>query len=260
MGTEVLRIENLYMNFSFVRALIDVNISLRTGEIHALVGGNGAGKSTLSNIICGHIKPKSGGIYIYGKRQALKTPADARRLGIGTVHQKLAMAEDLDVAANMFLGRELLKPPPLSWLNVMDKKKMYAAATEEMKRLKISLPSVKAKARSLSGGQKQGVACARALMGNMPILILDEPTAALGVRETAEMISIVERCRDEGIAIMLISHNMKEVFAISQRITVLRLGRVVAQGRQTASFTEDDVVSLITGSIEHESEIPYRNR
>jgi ABC-type sugar transport system ATPase subunit len=260
MGTVVLRVENIYRNFSFVQALINVSMDLKAGEIHALVGGNGAGKSTLVNIVCGYLKQTSGDVYIYGQKRDLKSPRDARKLGIGTVHQQLAMVENFDVTANLFLGRELIKPPPLGWLKVMELKKMAQIAEAEIRRLHISLPSVKEQLRKLSGGQRQGVACAQALMGNTPIMIMDEPTAALGVKETSEVIRLIEQCRDDGIAIMLISHNMKEVFAISQRITVLRLGEVVAAGRLTNTLTEEDVVGLITGAIGSEHDIPLRTQ
>ena len=258
-GTEVLKVEGMSKNFAFVQALIKVNMNLRAGEIHALVGGNGAGKSTLVNIICGYMQPDEGDMYIYGEKREFNSPKDARMMGIGTVYQQLAMVENFDVTANLFLGRELIKPPPWGWLKVMEKKKMEEIAEAEIRRLQISLPSVKERLNKLSGGQRQGVACARALMGNAPILVLDEPTAALGVRETIEVIRLVEQCRDEGIAIMLISHNMKEVCAISQRITVLRLGEVVCAGRDTKSMNEEDIVGLITGAIEHERDVPMRN-
>ena len=258
IGTEVLRVENIYRSFSYVDALIDVNMNLRAGEIHALVGGNGAGKSTLVNIICGRLRPTSGNVYVYGQKRKMKSPRDSQKLGIGTVHQQIAMVENFDVTASLFLGRELILPPPLGWFKILAMKKMAETAESEIRRLQISLPSVKEFVRNLSGGQRQGVACAQALMGNTPIMLMDEPTAALGVKETAEVIRLIKQCRDEGIAILLISHNMKEIFSIAQRITVFRLGEVVAAGRETETMTEEDVVSLITGAIEHERDIPNR--
>ena len=237
-------------HFGPVDALVGVNLTLRAGEVHALVGGNGAGKSTLVNILCGNLKPSEGDLYFYGKKRELKNPREARQLGVGTVHQKLAIIDTLDVTANLFLGRELLRPAPLSWIGVMDKPRMRKVAAAELKRLRISLPSVDEWVMRLSGGQRQGVVCARALMGNTPIMVMDEPTAALGVKEGGEVIELVKKCRDEGAAVLLISHNMKEVFAMSQRVTVLRLGEVVAEGQEIGSLTEEMVVGLITGAIE----------
>ena len=249
-GTEVLSVQNVSKKFGYVEALRGVSLSLRAGEVHALVGGNGAGKSTLVNIICGTFKPNNGELYIYGEKRNLTSPREARNLGIGTVHQNLAIVENMDVTANLFLGRELLKPPPLKWLTIMSKAKMRRIAIEELQRLRITIPSVDEEVRRLSGGQRQGVVCARALMGDTPIMLMDEPTAALGVKEGGEVIDVVNRCKEEGAAILLISHNMKEVFAMAQRVTVLRLGEVVAEGREISSLTEEAVVGLITGAIE----------
>ena len=250
-GTEVLNVRNVSKNFGAVRALIDVNLCLRAGEVHALVGGNGAGKSTLVNIICGVYNQNAGDLFVYGKKHEFASTKEAIRMGIGTVHQNLVLIENMNVVSNLFLGREVLKPPPLGWIRMLDIKKMQQIAVSEIKRLRISIPYLGEQVRRLSGGQRQGVVCARALMGgNTPILLMDEPTAALGVKEGAEVVQLIKNCTEEGAAVLLISHNMKEVFAMSDRITVLRLGEVVAEGRETSTLTEEVVVGLITGAID----------
>ncbi|MCL1848699.1 MAG: ATP-binding cassette domain-containing protein [Clostridiales bacterium] len=250
MGTEVLQVKNMTKNFGAVQALIDANLTLRAGEVHALVGGNGAGKSTLVNILCGFLKPTKGELYVFGKQRELHQPKDARYLGIGTVHQLMYLVEPMNVIANIFLGQELVKPPPLGWFGVMDLRRMRSAALSEIQRLRINIPYLGEQVRKLSGGQRQGVVFARALIGEAPIMLLDEPTAALGVKEGGEVIRLINQIREEGAAVLLISHNMKEVFAMSQRITVLRLGEVVAEGVETSRLTEEEVVGLITGAID----------
>lgn len=249
-GTEVLSVRNMSKKFGEVEALIKVNLSLRAGEVHALVGGNGAGKTTLVSILCGFLKPSSGDLYVYGRKRELHSPNDARHLGIGTVHQQLVLIENMSVVANLFLGRELFLPPPLKWLRIMDLRKMQRIAVSELKRLRINIPFLGEQVMKLSGGQRQGVVCARALMGNSQVMLMDEPTAALGIKEGGEVIQLINSIRNEGAAVLLISHNLKEVFAMSQRITVLRLGQVVAEGVETAKLTEEEVVGLITGAIE----------
>ena len=249
-GTEVLHVKNVSKRFGAVEALVDVDLTLRAGEVHALVGGNGAGKSTLVNILCGYMKPDAGEVHIYGKRREFHSPKDARNMGIGTVHQQLVLVEPMNVVANLFLGRELLLPPPWKWFGVMDKKGMQQKAVEEIQRLRINIPFLGEQVRKLSGGQRQGVVCARAIMGDSPIMLMDEPTAALGVKEGGEVIRLINSIREGGTAVMLISHNIKEVFTMAQRITVLRLGKVVAEGIEISRLSEEEVVGLITGAIE----------
>ena len=247
----VFELRQLGKNFSGVQALKDGNLKLLPGEIHALVGGNGAGKSTIVNILSGNYRPEVGEIYHYGKLIHIESPKKARELGIATIYQNLSLVDTLDVTANLFLGQERRMPAPLGWLGFLNHKAMQKEAVKEFKRLGINIPNVKAKVARMSGGQRQAIACARVLCSKNPqLLIMDEPTAALGVRETAEIYDLMFRCRDDGATVLLISHNMEDVFRVSDRITVLRLGETVAQVRKD-EVDSTQIVGLITGAIEH---------
>ena len=232
--------------FGRVVALRGASLDLREGEVHALVGDNGAGKSTLIKVISGVLQPDAGEILLDGKPTSVGNPREARTLGIETVYQDLALADHLDAASNLFLGREALLPRPLSWLGFLNRRSMRRRAEAEMRRLKIGIQSVQQPVLSLSGGQRQAIAVARAIAWGTRIVIMDEPTAALGVRESAQVIELIGEVRNQGIAVIMISHNLPETFTVADRITVMRLGQTIAT-RPTVDSNVEEIVRLITG-------------
>jgi simple sugar transport system ATP-binding protein len=244
----LLEARHIQKHFGHVVALRDGNLVLRPNEVHAVVGDNGAGKSTLIKIISGVSHAVEGEVRINGSPVTMATPREARALGIETVYQDLALAEHLDASANLFLGREELLRPPLSWFGFLDKKAMRRRAEEEMQRLKIGIQSVDQPVLSLSGGQRQAIAVARAIAWGTRIVIMDEPTAALGVRESGMVLELIKEVRSQGIAVIMISHNLPEVFAVADRITVMRLGRTIAT-LNTAETTLESVVGMMTGAV-----------
>jgi ABC-type sugar transport system ATPase subunit len=249
-GTPIVEMRGIRKAFGAVQAVARADLRLYPGEIHALVGGNGSGKSTLVSVLSGANTADAGDILINGEKVVINKPRMALDLGIETIYQNLNLFEMLDVTSNMFAGRELIKPPPLAWLKWLDTAKMRRKAAEELKRLKINIPSVDAVVARMSGGQRQGVACARAMMGKVPkVLIMDEPTAALGVKESKEVYRLMQVCRDEGAAILFISHDMVEVMEMSSRVTVMRLGETVAQ-INTRETNRKEIVGLITGAVD----------
>jgi simple sugar transport system ATP-binding protein len=244
----LLEARNIQKHFGRVVALRDGNFALRPDEVHAVVGDNGAGKTTLIKIISGVTHADEGELRINGRPVTVTTPREARELGIETVYQDLALADHLDASANLFLGREELLGPPLSWFGFLDKKAMRLRTEEAMKRLKIGIQSVDQPVLSLSGGQRQAVAVARAIAWGTRIVIMDEPTAALGVRESSMVLELIKEVRSQGIAVIMVSHNLPEVFAVSDRITVLRLGRTIVT-LNTAETTLESVVGMMTGAV-----------
>jgi ABC-type sugar transport system ATPase subunit len=237
---------DIVKRFGRVTALRGADFELRPAEVHALVGDNGAGKSTLIKIMSGVLQPDSGELRLEDRPLAIHSPREAHEHGIETVYQDLALADHLDAAANLFLGREELRPVPLRWLGFLDKGTMRRRAEEELRRLKIGIPSVQQPVIALSGGQRQAIAVARAIAWGRRIVIMDEPTAALGVRESAQVLELISEVRNHGLAVIMISHNIPETFAVADRITVMRLGRTVATLR-TAETTLEAIVRLITG-------------
>ncbi len=229
--------------FGHVQALDGVDLEVRAGEVLALVGDNGAGKSTLVKILSGVEQPDAGEILIGGAAATLNTPADAQRYGIATVYQDLALVDPRSVAANIYLGRE---PRRLGIL--IDYPRMHAEARDVLKLLRITIPSVTARVRELSGGQRQAVAIARALARNSALLILDEPTAALGVEQTANVTHLIADLRAHGKSVVIISHNLEHVFEVADRITVLRHGRRV-RSLERRDTSREEIVGLITGAI-----------
>jgi ABC-type sugar transport system ATPase subunit len=242
----LLEARDIQKRFGHVVALRDAGFELRRGEVHALVGDNGAGKSTLIKIISGVLAPDAGELRLEGSPVELAGPRDARALGIETVYQDLALADHLDAAANLFLGREQLQPPPLSWLGFLDKRAMRRRAEEELRRLGIRIPSVTQRVLTLSGGQRQAIAVARAVAWGTRIVIMDEPTAALGVRESAMVLDLIGGLRSHGVAVIMISHNLPEVFAAADRITIMRLGKSIATLHKGETSLEA-IVSMMTG-------------
>jgi D-xylose transport system ATP-binding protein len=235
----VLSLRSISKNFGAVSALTDVDLDIHAGEIVALVGDNGAGKSTLVKVLAGAHMPSSGAITFEGAPVTLANPAAALKLGIATVFQDLALCENLDVVANIFLGREL-NPVRL------DEVAMELRAWTLLNELSARLPSVREPVASLSGGQRQTVAIARSLLMEPRVILLDEPTAALGVAQTAEVLNLIERVRDRGLGVVMISHNMEDVRAVADRIVVLRLGR--NNGIFLPSASNQDLVMAITGA------------
>ena len=238
-GELVLSLRGISKNFGAVSALTDIDLDVHAGEVVALVGDNGAGKSTLVKILSGVFQPSSGSINFRGAAVTLPDPSAALKLGIATVFQDLALCENLDVVANIFLGREL-NPTRL------DEVSMEVRAWKLLNELSARIPSVRDVVASLSGGQRQTVAIARSLLLEPKLILLDEPTAALGVAQTAEVLNLIERVRDRGLGVVMISHNMEDVRAVADRVVVLRLGRKNGIFAPNASNTE--LISAITGA------------
>ncbi|MER5997674.1 ATP-binding cassette domain-containing protein [Nonomuraea sp. NPDC051941] len=245
-GTPLLEAHEVSLAFGSVRALADVSLTLRRGEITALVGDNGAGKSTLVRCISGIHRPQSGRIVFDGAETDFRSPEDAREAGIETVHQNLALVEDLTVWQNLFLNREIVRR--FGPVALLDRRAMQARAREMVSTLAVNVPAVKSRVRRLSGGQRQAVAICRAAGFSSKLVIMDEPTAALGVQETARVEELILRLRDEGHAVLLISHNFAQVMRLSQQVWVMRAGRCVG-GRRTAETTGEEIVALITGAL-----------
>jgi D-xylose transport system ATP-binding protein len=217
------------------------------GEVVALVGDNGAGKSTLVKTIAGIHRPDSGKFSFDGKSVSIGTPSDAARLGIATVYQDLALCDNLDVVANLFLGQEVVSSGPGQVTQQLDETNMEHRSHELLEQLAVTIPSVRAEVGALSGGQRQQVAVARSLLGEPKVVLLDEPTAALGVQQTAQVLELIKRLRERGLGVVVISHNLADVFEVADRIFVLRLGR--PGGRfDVKDATREDVVAAITGA------------
>jgi simple sugar transport system ATP-binding protein len=231
-------------------ALTDVNFHVRPGEIVGLVGDNGAGKSTLVKILCGAVEPTSGQILVDGAEANFKSPKDSRAAGIEVVYQDLALAGELSVAENIFLGREPRRGGALGALGVFDRKRMMKEATETLSKLAIEIDRVNARCGLLSGGQRQAVAVARAILWGSKVLLLDEPTAALAVAESDKIGSLVAGVKDHGIGVILVSHNLNQVYELCDRIVVLLRGRVITELRREET-TVQDMVMWITGAALH---------
>lgn len=238
----VLSLRGVSKNFGAVSALTDIELDVHAGEVVALVGDNGAGKSTLVKILAGAHQPTSGTITFEGKQVTLPDPSSALKLGIATVFQDLALCENLDVVANIFLGREL---SPMR----LDEVSMEIRAWTLLNELSARIPSVREPVAALSGGQRQTVAIARSLLLEPKVILLDEPTAALGVAQTAEVLNLIERVRDRGLGVVMISHNMEDVRAVADRVVVLRLGR--NNGIFTPDASNQELVSAITGASDN---------
>jgi D-xylose transport system ATP-binding protein len=237
----ILELRGISKSFGSVRALIDVDFEVRNGEVMALVGDNGAGKSTLIQCVAGIHTIDRGQISFEGKPVHIRGPKDAAELGIEIVYQDLALADNLDVVQNMYLGRE-----DHDWLQRLDETTMERRTAETMKSLAVTtIGSIRQPVARLSGGQRQSVAVARAVMWNSKVVILDEPTAALGVAQTRQVLDLVKRLAAQGLAVVIVSHNLVDVFEVATRITVLRLGRNVVVSDRSKT-TQDEVVRAIT--------------
>jgi fructose transport system ATP-binding protein len=251
----VLEARGIVKLFGRVVGLSGVDLKLYAGEVLAIIGDNGAGKSTLIKCLSGAMVPDDGELFVNGQRVTFRNTKEAREAGIETVYQTLAVAPALDISSNMFLAREIRKKGPLgSWLRMLDSAEMKRQASGEIKKLGIStLQNINQAVETLSGGQRQAVAVARAGAFGSRVVILDEPTAALGVRETGQVLKLVKDLRDQGLGIILISHNMPNVFEVADRIHIQRLGGSLGVIDPRAN-TMDDAVSYMTGARKMEPE------
>jgi ABC-type sugar transport system ATPase subunit len=242
----VLRVVGLRKRYGHVEAMRHVDLIVNYGEIVGIVGDNGAGKSTFVKAVAGVHEPDAGHLEIDGKRVAFYSPHDSHEAGIEVVHQDLALAPDLPVWANLFLGRPQRVRGVLRAVGWLDKKSMRRESVQHLERLHISLKSVDARVEDLSGGQRQAIAVARGVAWGRKLIVLDEPTNNLGVPEQLEVLRLVERLADEGLGVLIISHNLEHVFRVAHRIVVFRHGLTVAEAR-VSETTSDEVIRWITG-------------
>jgi simple sugar transport system ATP-binding protein len=249
MAEPLLEARGIEKSFGRVRALRGASFTVNAGEVVALIGDNGAGKSTLVKVLSGVLQPDGGEIRFAGEPVAIPTPIAARALGIETVYQDLALAPDLESSANLFLGREAVRPGILGRLGFLDKAAMRRRTRDAFRQLGVGVQDPAAAVATLSGGQRQGVAVARAVTWAGKIVFMDEPTAALGVVQTRAVLDLIGRVRDTGLAVVLISHNMPEVMQVSDRVEVLRLGERVAQFT-TADSSMEELVGAMTGALQ----------
>jgi simple sugar transport system ATP-binding protein len=244
-GTPLLEVRNLSRHFGAVRALDNCSMAVHAGEVVALAGDNGAGKTTMIKAISGVYPPTAGEILVEGRPVSFSSPQDAREKGIETIYQDLALADNLTIGANIFLGREPMRRA-FGFLPVIDRKAMADAARDTMARLDFHVKRLDAPVSNFSGGQRQAVAIGRAVYWNAKILIMDEPTAALGVPEQRKVVALIKSLKAQGHGVVFISHNLQDIFAVSDRIVVLRRG-VVAGERRISETNHDEVVKLMIG-------------
>ena len=242
----VVRMENITKRFGGIYAVDDVSFELYKGEILALVGDNGAGKSTLLKILSGAYTADNGRIFINGKLEKIENPMDARKLGTEMIYQNLALMDNLDIPSNIFMGREIRKKYILGLLGVMNLRAMLRKAEELLNSFNISL-DVRKEVRNLSGGQRQMVAISRTVYFNAKVIIMDEPTAALGVRETKEVNDFIFKLKEIGISVIIISHNIKEVYELADRIMVMKNGKLVDIVKKEDSIVDEIVTMIISG-------------
>ena len=245
-GQDLLELREISKSFGAIQAVSNVSLTISPGEVVGLMGDNGAGKSTLVNIVAGNYPPSAGKIFMENERVRFARPLDARRHGIEVVFQDLALCDHLSAVHNIFLGRELTKR--FGPLRILDSKAMYEIAEKLFRELK-SETRPRDLVRNMSGGQRQAVAIARTRLSSPKLVLMDEPTAAISVRQVGEVLDLIRRLREEGIAILLISHRMPDVFSVSDRIVVLRRGVKVAD-RLAVDSSPEEVTGLITGAVE----------
>jgi simple sugar transport system ATP-binding protein len=242
----VLELQGVSKNFGAIQALHDISLAIEAGEVVGLMGDNGAGKSTLVKIVAGNYPPSKGSIRIADRQVALQSPADARAQGIEIVYQELALCDNLTAAANVFLGRELMRS--FGPFRILDYRTMYQRAGTLFAELK-SETRPRDLVRRMSGGQRQAVAIARTRLSEPRIVLMDEPTAAISIRQVEEVLNLIRKLRDHGIAVALVSHRMPDVFAVADRVVVLRRGTKVAD-KPTSKSSPEEVTGLITGAIQ----------
>jgi simple sugar transport system ATP-binding protein len=251
MAEPLLEARGIVKSFGRVQALRGASFTVHAGEVVALIGDNGAGKSTMVKTLSGVHEPDDGEILFEGRRVTIPSPVAARELGIETVYQDLALAPDLESSANLFLGREAVRPGILGRLGFLDKTAMRRRTHEAFEQLGVGVQDPTAAVATLSGGQRQGVAVARAVTWAGKVVFMDEPTAALGVVQTRNVLDLIRRVRETGLAVVLISHNMPEVMEVSDRVEVLRLGERV--GRFTTAETSmEQLVAAMTGALQND--------
>jgi ABC-type sugar transport system ATPase subunit len=245
----LLAAEHITRRFGGVVALADASLSVHRGEIVGLVGDNGAGKSTFLKVLAGAVQPDSGQLWMQGQGVSFSRPSDALAVGIETVYQDLALVDTMNAVQNVYLGREMLAD---SWwgrsINMVSGRAMARRCREVLDQLGVKVPSLKTPVGSMSGGQRQCLAIARTILWGNKIAILDEPTAALGVRESGQVLDLIGRLRDRGTGVIVVSHNMQQLMAVADRVTVMRLGRTVAS-RVIAGTKAEELVGLITGAM-----------
>ncbi len=249
----ILELKNISKNFGGVRALHNVDLNLSYNEILAVVGDNGAGKSTLMKVVSGAITPDAGSILFEGKKVNIKSPQDSLGLGIQMCYQDLALINCLDIQSNLFMGRELSRKL-LGYIHFLDKKRMRQLSEEHLKSLGIRIPYLREKVGNLSGGQRQVIAISRAVYWGKKLIILDEPTAALGVQESGKVLDLIRTLKHQDMSIIIISHNLQHVFSIADRVMVLRRGEN-AGDRIIKETDGDEVVKMITGAEFSDQEI-----
>ena len=245
--TPILELKGVSKSFGAVQALFEVDFHVSSGEVMALVGDNGAGKSTLIKCIAGIYSIDSGDVLFEGERVSIHGPKDAAKLGIEIVYQDLALCDNLDVVENLFLGREEKSEGPAGFVGQLDEVDMEKQTGELLENLAVTITSVRAEVGTMSGGQRQQVAIARSLLGEPKLVLLDEPTAALGVRQTAMVLGLIKTLRERGYGVVVISHNLADVFEVADRIYVLRLGQKAGDFK-AGETNQDEVVRAITGA------------
>jgi ABC-type sugar transport system ATPase subunit len=242
----ILQAKDLYKHFGGLVAVDHVSLDIYSGEVVGLLGDNGAGKSTLIKMISGAYKPDGGQIVLNGEVVSFSTPLEARKRGIETIYQDLALCENLDASSNIFLGRERMRYQ-LGILRVLDRSYMLRESRQVLDQLDIRIPELRNPIRQLSGGQRQAVSIARAVYWNAHLMIMDEPTAALGVPEQLKVLELIRTLRDQGVPVILISHNMQDVFAVADRVIVMRRGSKAGE-RKVSETNENEVVGLMVGA------------
>jgi simple sugar transport system ATP-binding protein len=242
----ILELRNIDKSYGSVKALIDVSFKAYSGEVIGMVGDNGAGKSTLIKIISGVHAPDSGELFVDGVQRHWKSPHDSMEAGIETLYQDSGLAPDLTIGSNIFLGRELTKKGPFGKLGFLDQKTMERQALEELEKVGITVPLSKRTVSQLSGGQRQAVAIGRAAMWAKHVIILDEPTNHLGARQSLEVLKVITAAKEQGLCVLFISHTLPHVLEVTDRIIVLRLGRVVRDSL-TSEYTVESLLGTITG-------------
>lgn len=240
----ILQVRDMEKHFGGLKAVRGVSMDVYPGEVIGLLGDNGAGKSTLIKMISGVYRPDGGKMILDGKEVTFETPMDARAAGIETIYQDLALCENLDATVNIFLGREPIKR--LGFINMVDRKYMFTESNKVLDKLDIHIPNLIRPMRQMSGGQRQAVAIARAVYWNARIMIMDEPTAALGVAEQRKVLSLVKTLKEHGVPVIIISHNMHDVFAVSDRMVIMRRGKKVGE-LITKDTNDNEVVSMMVG-------------
>jgi D-xylose transport system ATP-binding protein len=246
-GEPRLRVTGVSKAYGAVEALSNVDFEVVAGEVVGLVGDNGAGKSTLVKVFAGVIQADSGSIFLNGRPVHITSPNEATQLGIETVYQDLALCDNLDVVANLYLGREAQQTVVPGLVKQLDETQMEARTNQILRQLDVKIPSVRTIVASLSGGQRQSIAVAKTVLRDPAVLLLDEPTAALGVAQTRQVLNLIRRLREQGLAVVMISHNLADVFEVADRVVVLRLGRRVGSFEIGATSSEQ-IVAAITGA------------